>query len=280
ANAVVLGGSTVYADNEWSASLFRCTITCTSSGCRTDFRPANNNDPARDGTFIGSDVHADVHALCWLPGGGTPQLWVGCDGGVFRSLANGDRHTFGARNNGLAVVEPGYVACHPTSDGIILAGTQDNGTIRRVGNGVWEVVLLGDGGGTVFHPTKPHGFAAQYTGADWNSQHTFAPPVMRHRNATRSEERENEAASFYSGGAAMVGAGGNARLVIGTNRVWLSETWDPDARSRRTMRWVTLPSGIDPRAPGRVNIRRDTFPNGGDQVIACRFLDENRILVL
>lgn len=280
ADTVVLGGSTVYADNEWSASLFRCTITCTSSSCRASFRPANNSDPARDGTFIGSDVHPDVHALCWMPGAGTPQLWVGCDGGVFRSLRNGDRYTFSARNNGLAVVEPGFVACHPTSDGLILAGTQDNGTIRRIGTGVWEVVLLGDGGGTVFHPTKPHGFASQYTGATWESLHTFAPPVMRHRDATRSEEREDEAASFYSGCAAMPGTGGNARLVVGTNRVWLSETWDPDARSRRTMTWVTLPSGRDPRAPGRVNARRDTFPNGGDQVIACRFLDENRILVL
>jgi len=280
-NLIALGGSTVYADSQWSASLFRCTITCTSSGCRTDFRPANNNNLPRDATFIGSDVHADIHALCWIAGSaGTPQLWVGCDGGVYRSLRNGDRYTFSARNNGLAVVEPGYVACHPTSDGLILAGTQDNGTIRRIGTSVWEVILLGDGGGTIFHPTRPHGFAAQYTGASWSSLHTFAPPVMRSGSATKSEKAENAAASFYSGGATMPASGDNARLVIGTNRVWLSETWNPDARSRRSMRWVTLPSGRDPRAGGRGNTNRDTFPNGGDQVIACRFINENRILVL
>src|SRR5690606_10300079 len=135
-----------FADGDWSASLFRCTITCTASGCRTDFRPANNGREARDATFVGSDNHPDVHALCGIEGNGSPQLWVGCDGGVFRSLSNGDRYSFVARNNGLAVAEPGYVACHPTSDGLILAGTQDNGTIRRIGTSVWEVVLLGDGG--------------------------------------------------------------------------------------------------------------------------------------
>lgn len=278
-NMVALGGSTVFADGDWSASLFRCTITCTASGCRTDFRPANNGREARDATFVGSDIHPDVHALCWIEGNGSPQLWVGCDGGVFRSLSNGDRYSFVARNNGLAVVEPGYVACHPTSDGLILAGTQDNGTIRRIGTSVWEVVLLGDGGGTAFHPTKPHGFVAQYTNADWNSLHTFAPPVLRDQHE-QAEERENGAALFYSGCAVMPGEGDNARLVIGTNRVWLSETWNPDARSRRTMRWVTLPTATDPRANGRGNTTRDTFPGNGDHVIACRFIDENRILVL
>lgn len=278
-NVVALGGSTVYADNQWSASLFRCTITCTDSGCRTDFRPANRNNMPRDATFIGSDVHADVHAICWVAGGGTPQMWIGCDGGVYRSLDNGERYSFRARNNGLAVVEPGYVACHPTSDGLILAGTQDNGTIRRVGTGVWEVVLLGDGGGTIFHPTRSHGFAAQYVQAHWNSLHTFAPPVFRSGRA-KSERDESGASLFYSGGAAMPGEGDNARLVIGTNRVWLSESWNPDAASRRSMKWVTLPSGSDPRAGGRGNTTRDTFPDGNDRVIACRFIDENRILAL
>lgn len=277
---VMLGGSTVYADSQWSASLFRCTVTCTSTGCRTDFRPANDNNLPRDATFIGSDVHADVHALCWIPGTGTPQVWVGCDGGVYRSLSNGDRYTFSARNNGLAVVEPGYVACHPTSDGLILAGTQDNGTIRRIGTSVWEVILLGDGGGTVIHPTKPHGFAAQYTNADWSSLHTFAPPVLRSSSLTKSEKKENNACEFYSGGASMPASGDNARLVIGTNRVWLSETWNPDARSARSMRWVTLPSGTDPRGGGRGNTQTDALTNYRDRITACRFLDENRILVL
>ena len=60
-------------------------------------------------------------------------MWVGCDGGVFRSVTDGDPGTFLPCNIELATLEPGFVACHPTNDGLVAVGMQDNGTCERRG---------------------------------------------------------------------------------------------------------------------------------------------------
>ncbi|MGH7555181.1 MAG: hypothetical protein ACREMQ_19435, partial [Longimicrobiales bacterium] len=281
-NRVAVGGSTLSADGQWSASLFRLNIACAAAGCTSGFTAANQATPVQDATFIGNGVHADIHALRWIDALGGVQLWVGCDGGVFRSANGGDRHTFTARNNGLAVLEPGYIANHPTSDGMILAGTQDNGMIRCLGGGLWDVFHMGDGGGVVFHPTTPHAWAVQYIRAKWLSNQRFSAPVMRRSTATTpiaSETRENLASSFYSGVAAMPAAGNRARIAIGTNRVWISETWEP-ANAAATMSWVTLPSSTDPRFNNGDDERTDTFEGHRGQVIALRWVDANRLLAL
>ena len=70
----------------------------------------------------------------WRSPACAPPSWVGCDGGLFRSDADGDSGTFANRNDGLAVMQPGYVASHPTNPGIVAAGFQDErhrGPYRR-----------------------------------------------------------------------------------------------------------------------------------------------------
>ena len=73
-------------------------------------------------------VHADVHAARFVTVGATTELWIGCDGGVFRSQRGGDdnrliRNSFLARNTGIASLEAGYTTTHPQVDGYVLAGT-------------------------------------------------------------------------------------------------------------------------------------------------------------
>ena len=53
---------------------------------------AGPNDP----TWVGSEVHADVHRITWETPGGVSHVWVGCDGGVFRSIRAGARGTYAA----------------------------------------------------------------------------------------------------------------------------------------------------------------------------------------
>ena len=58
------------------------------------------------------------------------ELWIGCDGGVYRSRATGPVHagdpgSFLAVNTGLGVLEAGFLAGHPVSDALAL-------TSRRV----------------------------------------------------------------------------------------------------------------------------------------------------
>jgi hypothetical protein len=57
---------------------------------------------------------------------------------VFRS-ANGGAN-WKALNKGLAITEIEYLAIDPTTWKWLMAGTQDNGTIRFTGNPVWDHV--------------------------------------------------------------------------------------------------------------------------------------------
>ena len=88
ANVVVLGGSAVETSN---ASLFKCAVL--NPGATPTLNYAKANDPTAakpdgtagaDPTFIGRGVHADVHSARFAPRGGSADLWVTCDGGVYR----------------------------------------------------------------------------------------------------------------------------------------------------------------------------------------------------
>ncbi len=261
-----------------------------SGGLTLDFRDANQKTPVQDPTYIGNAVHADVHALRFVNAPGGVELWVGCDGGVFRSRRGGDRHTFTPCNGGLAVLECGYVTSHPTNDALVVSGTQDNGKLIRVGDTVWLHWGPGggDGGGVAFHPVKPAYFAAQYTGASWSSNGLLTAPVLRTTgtNRTDSEKFENQFSSFYSGcDVRQVGATPQTRLALGTHRVWLADAWDPDPPApapgaRNFTRWVTLDSGNDPRSSD--DTAKDTFEKDTNTgvVIACRFGSDDRLYAL
>lgn len=280
-NIVAAGGATVKADNEYSASLFKFTITAAGAGFSAGFLAANQGNPAADATFIGNGVHADVHQIVFVKVGGVVHAWVGCDGGVFRSDNAANQYTFVSRNTGLAVLEAGYVACHPVSAGFVIAGAQDNGALIRVGNTVWLHFVpgtgdFGDGGAVVIHPVKNRYFAAQYTYTDWNTNGTLSPPVLR--SYTDSEKQENTKALFYNtADLRQVGATNQVRLAMGTNRVWLADNWDPEAAATA---WVTLPSNTDPRAVNPANDDQDTFNDKSGSIVACRWVDDDRLLVL
>jgi hypothetical protein len=209
-------------------------------------------------------------------------MWVGCDGGVFRSEGAGLRHTFLSRNAGLAITETGFLASHPENEAYVVAGAQDNGTLMRVGDTVWmwSDNNGGDGGSTLIHPVKNRFFVGQYTGSAWYSNGNFSPPVQRGTGGASERGRGSEDAhsSFYSGGdLRRVGVTNQARLAVGTNRVWLADNWDPEAV---TTSWVTLPSFTDPRLGAGTDITTDTYGTGTGKVIACRWATDARLLVL
>ncbi len=242
---VYVGGSFVSAGSTYDAGIFRCTISGTTAAPLP----------------IGRGVHADDHVFRIGPVGpdGSRRIvWVGCDGGLFRSTADGDQGTFAARNNGLAVLQPGYVASHPTNPGIVAAGFQDNGTQVRVGDSVWEEKEQGDGGGIVYDPAGGSGYLRQYIQADWRATGGTAP-VLRIGLITNpdgsqtygpTEKPENDVALFYSG-ADATRFGGLTHLAFGTNRVWYS--------SNGGVSWVTLPSASDPRGGTSVDLTRDVL---------------------
>ncbi len=270
---VYLGGSTVELDGEYGASLW-----CFDVGAGPGLDPAvgisrTAAPPAGEGATtagcIGNDVHADIHSIV-LGGMGTAgrQVWVGCDGGVFVSVSGGRVHTFGSASVGLAALQAGYVAAHPTSSHFVAAGFQDNGTQVRAGDTVWEEIFEGDGGGLAFHPWQSHYIVGQWTTSVWNSAPAagFVQPTTR-LDSGLVDDQDREAAqtitSFYSGCAFAASPPATARLALGTNRVWLSENLA--AAATNTWRVLPYPTGTptDPRPGGADNAPRRGVPNGG-----------------
>jgi hypothetical protein len=247
AGRIYVGGATVGTATGYNGAVYRCETGSTPMVC----------------TMIGEGVHADDHVIRIGPPGPTEltkrTVWVGCDGGLFRSDADGDPGTFSAANDGLAVLEPGYVASHPSNPGIVAAGFQDNGTAVRIGDSVWRQTFGGDGGGLVFHPTEQNRYLRQYTNTTWKaSSGSFTPPVKRGKarkassdsTLRTSETIEDDSSLFYSG-ADTVGHGGETHLAIGSDRVWYSRNWGAS--------WVTLPTGKDPRGPDNPDVAQDVL---------------------
>ncbi len=115
---------------------------------------------SRDGGVTWSEVssvggvtlHPDHHTMAFgpAPGGGT-AVWEGNDGGVWRSLSDGE--SWDNLNNGLETALLYNVAIHPTQAERMLGGTQDNGTPERSGPDLqWPQLQTGDGGFSLFDP--------------------------------------------------------------------------------------------------------------------------------
>ena len=265
---IYLGGSTVYprndAEGDWSGSLF-CFETPSPPAVVTPLVAVTgisrrNNPPTGDGAdingLVGNNVHADIHAIR-LTGPAAPnrQVWVGCDGGVYVSEHAGRINTFAARNNGLATLEPIFVASHPSSSHFLATGFQDNGTQVRVGDTVWEETFEGDGGGTVFHPIRSDVLVTQWTAALWNGAPASAyfDPMRRFAGLAGTTVRENAAAAFYSGAAVVADTATTGRLALGTNRVWITD----NLGGTLPLRWRVLPY-----PPSTTEL--DARPGGGD----------------
>jgi hypothetical protein len=91
----------------------------------------------------GDSIHPDQHCLAFDPQNGD-VIYAGCDGGIFRSPNRGAN--WADLNDGLAITEIEYLAQDIGATRWLLAGTQDNGTIRYVGRDDWDHVADGDGG--------------------------------------------------------------------------------------------------------------------------------------
>ncbi len=113
---------------------------------------------SRDGglTFqqIASDVHSDWHDLAFDPND-PRRIVTGCDGGIFTSTNGGD--SWRSLNSGISAVQfyPG-IAVHPTNPGIVVGGTQDNGSMMSNGALLWAGISFGDGGWALIDYTNPN----------------------------------------------------------------------------------------------------------------------------
>ncbi len=115
-----------------------------------------------DGFILGNatDVHLDHHAIAYEPGS-TNTLWVGNDGGVWRSTDDGA--TWASRREGIASYQF-YDICVAQSDpNFTMGGAQDNGLPGRLGVDNWFVSnLLADGFVCNIRPGNADGVYAEW----------------------------------------------------------------------------------------------------------------------
>jgi hypothetical protein len=157
----------------------------------------------------GDSIHPDQHAIAFDPV--TPDtIYVGCDGGLFQSPNRGTNWT--SLNRGLAITEIEYLDHDIGSSRYLLAGTQDNGSIRYTGSAVWEHAADGDGGDcsvgtvvptTVFHSFFGMGMERSTTKGNFGSWGWIGPNVPANYNALFYPPLETQGASVAQAGQSV-----------------------------------------------------------------------------
>jgi photosystem II stability/assembly factor-like uncharacterized protein len=107
-----------------------------------------------------SSVHPDHHIIVEHPafdGSSNRTVFFGHDGGISRTT-NVYGSSASALNNNLGVTQF-YGAAINDATGVVIGGTQDNGTLRFGGDPQnWSMVIGGDGGFAAADPTDPNVF--------------------------------------------------------------------------------------------------------------------------
>jgi hypothetical protein len=225
--AVTSGSDTLlFAGTE---DLYRCSL---AGGCVW-----RNTTNAVNGCAAPAMVSPAVHAIALEASAGTgglPLVFVGNDGGVWRSVdgvnqlqtpcSADDAKHFDNLNGGLgSLAEVVSVAQHPTDAGTLLAGLGANGTAASTGaGGAWAQVAAGEGGAVAIDQANPLNWYVS-SGAGVNLRYCGKGPAC--------------AAADFAGAATIGSAevGGDASLIdvpvlldpaltssvlVGTCRVW------------------------------------------------------------
>jgi len=118
-------------------SLFR------STSLGADWKPGVTPPPApvTAGASGGDDLHDDQHTIAFAP---TGEIWVGNDGGIWRSRDGGK--TWRHRNRGLATMQFYHGGVDADLPGFIMGGAQDNGFQEFEGHPLWHSASWGDVG--------------------------------------------------------------------------------------------------------------------------------------
>jgi hypothetical protein len=131
----------------------------------------------------GDSIHPDQHAVAFEPGNPN-MIYVGCDGGLYRSANRGINWTH--CNNGLVITEMEYLAQDYGSARMLIGGTQDNGTEQWTGSSTWTHIADGDGGDcginrsaplTQFHSYYSMTLERSTSGGAFGSWTNIRPPV-------------------------------------------------------------------------------------------------------
>ncbi|MDC3030065.1 PKD domain-containing protein, partial [Flavobacteriales bacterium] len=169
-------------------------------------------------------VHADQHMLKYNTSNGI--LYSGNDGGLYKSEDNGESWT--DISDDLQITQFYKIGISQTNYGLLLGGTQDNGTLRCNSENDWDAVRGGDGMECAVDPTNPSiMYSETYYGAieistnggqNWNS---IVPPNVN----VNQQPYDGEWVTPYE-----IDQNNPNRIVIGYNTLYESldygSTWE------------------------------------------------------
>lgn len=120
--------------------------------------------------FNAGSVHADHHAIVSSPtynGSTNKTIFFGNDGGVYKAqdidAVTSDITGWTNLNNGLGITQFYSGAGHSATNGLIIGGTQDNGSLKYSGTEkMWSQVFGGDGGASMVDPADGNYIYGEY----------------------------------------------------------------------------------------------------------------------
>jgi hypothetical protein len=225
-------------------------------------------------TGIGGGVHVDHHVAAYEPGSAS-NVWVGSDGGLWRSTADGAGWT--DRNSGLVTYQF-YDICvnnGPTAY-FVMGGTQDNGTDKWAGTTTWSEGLFADGmvcnispvnGKTVYAEIQfgSHYKNTNFGEGNWNAINSgitgngaWVTPVDQDQN------QGNHLYTSTSAGIFRTTQGGNPWVqVAGHTATWISISpvdgdivWSTGGSTRVSTddgaTWTSVPFGFSTGNPTKI----------------------------
>ena len=121
-------------------------------------------------TNIGNNIHPDSHSFGFDPNN-SQIIYSGNDGGIYKST-NGGITWSDTINQGLSLMQYEAIDQHPTSDAIVLGGTQDNGTQQYRNSPVFYHAADGDGGYCAISQVSPNNNVHAYYGNNFERSTT------------------------------------------------------------------------------------------------------------
>ncbi|HYN43975.1 MAG TPA: PKD domain-containing protein, partial [Thermoanaerobaculia bacterium] len=171
----------------------------------------------------GASIHPDQHALA-IPASSPGTLWVGNDGGLYRTTDGGA--SFESRNESLGLIQFNGVAFHPSMPEFLMGGTQDNGNLRTLDGVSWSDRTGGDGGFVLVRPDAPGQILAAHYYAYLNYS-TTTGGVFRDVTpipALMTEDGEPaEPMAFYP--PAVTAPTAPETVFLGTQRLWANASF-------------------------------------------------------
>jgi photosystem II stability/assembly factor-like uncharacterized protein len=111
-------------------------------------------------TAIGANIHADHHALAGHPSS-DQTIYAGCDGGIYKSMDGGATWD-DSINEGLCITQLESLDQHPQAEAVVIAGTQDNGTLQYRNSPAFYHSADGDGGFCAIDQSEPRNVIHTY----------------------------------------------------------------------------------------------------------------------